>query len=110
MRRPDCRSWMGVSDVPGGGSTLHAAPRAFVSVRGTNAGSCADVLAPCRTLAFAIGAVDSGGEVIILTSGAYAVATITKAVRVNAPLGVVAFTAQPITVNAGASDTVVLRG
>lgn len=88
----------------------HAAPRAFVSVRGTNAGSCADVLAPCRTLAFAIGAVDSGGEVIILTSGAYAVATITKAVRVNAPLGVVAFTAQPITVNAGASDTVVLRG
>jgi hypothetical protein len=87
-----------------------AAARVFVSVNGTDAGNCSDVNAPCRTLNFAIGAVDAAGEVIVLTTGSYAGATIGKSVKVNVPTGVVAFTAQTVTVAAGVSDVVVLRG
>jgi hypothetical protein len=93
-----------------GAPSAHAAARVFVSVNGTDAGNCSDVNAPCRTLNFAINAVDPGGEVIVLTTGSYAGASITKSVKLNSPSGVVAFSASTITVNAGTSDVVVLRG
>jgi hypothetical protein len=65
---------------------------------------------PCRTLNYSIGAVDPAGEVIVIANGSYAGANITKSVKINVPSGVVAFSALPITVNAGPTDVVVLRG
>jgi hypothetical protein len=91
-------------------ATVQAAARVFVSVSGVDMGNCSDVNAPCRTLDFAINAVDAGGEVIVLSTGSYAGATISKSVKVNAPAGIVAFSASPITIVAGATDVVVIRG
>jgi len=90
--------------------TARAAARVFVSVNGTDAGDCSNVLAPCRTLAFAVAAVDVGGEVIVIDTGSYGPTTITKSVKINVPSGVVAFLAGTMTVNASTTDIVVLRG
>jgi hypothetical protein len=54
--------------------------------------------------------VDAQGEVIIVESGSYAGGTITKAVKVNAAPGVVAFSGLPIVVDPGAGNLVVIRG
>src|SRR5207247_2223131 len=94
----------------GAANTQAAASRVFVSVNGTDVGDCTNVNSPCRTLNFAIAAVDAGGEVIVVTTGSYGGATITKSVKIDVPNGVVAFSASPITINAGASDVVVVRG
>ena len=53
--------------------------------------------------------VDANGEVIVLDSGSYGGTTITKAVRINVPLGLVAFAAQPFVINAPGA-AVALRG
>jgi hypothetical protein len=90
--------------------SAHAAARVFVSVNGTDTGDCSNVNAPCRTLNFAIAAVDAGGEVIVTATGSYGGATVTKSVRIDVPPGLVAFSASPIVVNAGGSDVVVIRG
>jgi hypothetical protein len=84
--------------------------RVFVSATGADANVCSTITTPCRTIAGAISQVDPGGEVIVVNSGSYGGATVSKAVTVNVPTGVVAFTGQAIVVTAGASDTVVLRG
>jgi hypothetical protein len=49
------------------------------------------------------------GEVVVIRSGSYAGATVTKSIKLNGASGVVAFSAQPITVNAP-SATVLIRG
>jgi hypothetical protein len=88
----------------------HAAARVFASVNGNDANNCASVATPCRTLDAAVNQVDAEGEVIVLDTGSYAGATITKSVKINVPSGVVAFSASTVTVAAGASDVVVVRG
>jgi hypothetical protein len=84
--------------------------RVFVSVNGSDGNVCSNVTTPCRSLSAGISQVDPGGEVIVLDSGSYGGFSIAKSVKINVPSGVVAFTAQPITVAAGATDAVVLRG
>jgi hypothetical protein len=86
------------------------AARTFVSVTGNDLNNCATQATPCRTFAAAIAQVDPGGEVLVLTSGSYGGATITKSARITVPSGIVAFTAASMVVAAGAADTVVLRG
>ncbi len=91
------------------------ANRVFVSARtGNDANNCASILTPCQTLAGAVADVASGGEAIILDSGGYGPVTITRPVTIEAPPGVLAFVHPPsgdaITVNAGVSDKVVVRG
>jgi hypothetical protein len=93
-----------------GAVPAHAAARVFVSVFGSDGGDCSNRSTPCRTFSAAITQVDAGGEVIVIDTGSYGGATITKSVKVNVPVGVVAFTASSMTVAAGASDVVVLRG
>jgi hypothetical protein len=93
-----------------GAVPVHAAARVFVSVFGSDGGDCANRNTPCRTLGAGITQVDAGGEVIVIDTGSYGGATITKSVKVNVPTGVVAFTASAFTVNAGVTDVVVLRG
>jgi hypothetical protein len=107
-------SWLGViafALLPGMASAL---PRAWVSAQtGVDAGSCT-LSAPCRTFTYAIVQVDAGGEVNALDSGGYGAMTITKAVTVNIASGlsaaILAATGNAVTISAGATDRVVLRG
>ncbi len=91
------------------------ANRVFVSARsGNDANACASILTPCQTFAGAVLQLNPGAEAIVLDSGGYGAVTITQAVTIEAPPGVLAFihpsSGEGITINAGGSDTVVLRG
>ena len=83
--------------------------RTFVSVNGNDGNDCLTPASACRTINAAITKVDAEGEVIIASTGSYAGAAVTKAVRINAPSGIVAFAALPITVNAPGAN-VAIRG
>ncbi len=91
------------------------ANRVFVSARsGNDANTCDNILAPCQTFAGAVTKLNPGGEAIVLDSGGYGPVTITMPLTIEAPPGVLAFIHPPsgdaVTINAGTSDTVVLRG
>ncbi len=97
-------------------SDLHAlANRVFVSARsGSDINGCDNIATPCQTFAGAVVQLNPGGEAIVLDSGGYGAVTITKALTIEAPPGVLAFihpsSGVAVTINAGAGDTVVLRG
>jgi hypothetical protein len=105
----------GISDDQGLGTITNddGAPpsRVFVSDTGNDANICSTQTTPCRNIAGAIGQVEIGGEVIILSPGEYDTAPILigKSVKVTSPSGTVAFVRQRITVNAP-SGRVTLRG
>jgi Right handed beta helix region len=84
--------------------------RVFLSGTGNDAGDCSNQATPCRSLQAAIDQSPVGGEVIVLTSGGFGTANITKSITINAPDGVLAFNARTVTVNIGASDKVTIRG
>ena len=86
------------------------AARVFLSGTGTDSGDCSNAATPCRSLQYAIDQAAAGAEVVIVSSGGYGGATITKSISVNAPTGVVAFVGRTISVTIAASDTVTLRG
>jgi hypothetical protein len=96
---------LGVSAAP-----VHAqALRTCVSGRGTDSGDCTRA-APCRTLAFAITQTVAGGEIDVLDPAGYGTVTITKAISIiNDGVGVAGITAG-VAINAGATDSVHLRG
>src|SRR5437870_5836210 len=90
------------------------AQRTFVSAAtGNDANPCTRA-APCRNFAAAIAQTLPGGEVVVLDSGGYGTVTITQSVSLIAPPGVYAgisvFAGTGITINAGASDVVTIRG
>jgi hypothetical protein len=90
------------------------AQRTFVSGLGNDANPC-NRAAPCRNFVQAISGTSAGGEVVVLDSaGCGAIPSITQAVSITAPPGVYAgitvFSGDGIDINAGASDTVILRG
>ena len=91
--------------------------RTFVASTGvdTSAAFNCSLVAPCRSFAAAISVTSPKGEVIVLDSAAYGVIpAITKSISVTAPPGIYAgisvFSGDGITINASATDTVVLRG
>lgn len=89
--------------------------RVFVSAAaGNDANPCNNINTPCQTFQGAVNQVAAGGSVIVLTTGGYGAVTIAKALTIEASTGVTAFihpaSGAAITVNAGASDVVVLRG
>jgi len=97
----------------------HAASsqRTFVASTGvdTSAAFNCSLVAPCRSFAAAISVTSPKGEVIVLDSAAYGVIpAITKSIAITAPPGIYAgisvFSGDGITINASATDTVVLRG
>jgi parallel beta helix pectate lyase-like protein len=90
-------------------ATFAQVARVFVSVNGNDVNTCSNVATPCRTFSGGITQVDDGGEVIVLDTGSYGGTTITKGVTLNVPPGVVAFAAQPFTINAPGKN-VTLRG
>jgi hypothetical protein len=83
-------------------------PRTFVSGLGSDANACSRV-APCRTFAAALALTSAGGEIAVLDPAGYSAVTITQSVSiVNDGVGEAA--TPGITINAGASDVINLRG
>ena len=87
--------------------------RVFVSVTGNDANPCT-AGSPCKTFQAAHDAVLPGGEISVLDTGGYGTVNITKAVSIVA-VGVQASIAMAsgqnaITVNAGSTDKISLRG
>jgi len=93
----------------------HAQPtRTWISGIGVDSGTCPRQ-SPCHTLTYAHGQVAPGGEITVLDPGGYGTVVITKAVSIvsdsgSGEAGVTTFSGDGITVNAGASDVVILRG
>jgi len=83
--------------------------RVFVSVNGNDLNDCLQPASACRTLNGGIAKVDTNGEVIVIDTGSFAGANITKGVKINVPSGTIAFSASSVVVNAPAA-TVVIRG
>jgi hypothetical protein len=100
-------------------AVLAAAPasaqvaRTFVSGNGADGNPCSRA-SPCRSFAYAIGQTSAGGDITVLDPAGYGSLTITKAISiVNDGVGeaaVTATTGDAITINAGSSDVVNLRG
>jgi hypothetical protein len=102
-------------------SQLQAQPpkRAYISSRVSNSAGCGSLTTPCNTLGYVLtnSLVASGGEVIAIDSGTYDTGGVTISIplTVSAPTGVSAgfknsASGAAITVSAGSSDSVVLRG
>ena len=96
-------------------SSLALPNRVFVSARsGNDANSCDNILTPCQTFQGGINQVAPGGEVIALDSGGYGRFNISKAVKIEAPPGIVAFvhpsSGTAVSILAGSTDSVILRG
>src|SRR5215472_4077707 len=90
------------------------ANRTFVSGSGSDANPCS-LGAPCRSFAGALAQTNAGGEIVVLDSAGYGSVTITKSISINAPDGIeggitVTTATDGITISAGASDVVNLRG
>jgi hypothetical protein len=92
-----------------------ATNRSWVSAVSGNDSNPCTVTSPCLTLAAALTNTTAGGEIDVLTPGDYGPVTITKAISIyNDGAGIAgALTTSGtsgITVNAGANDTINLRG
>jgi hypothetical protein len=88
--------------------------RVWLSGVGVDSGTCPRQ-SPCHTLTYAHSQVAPGGEITVMDPGGYGTVNITKAVSIvsdsgSGEAGVANFSGDLITVNAGASDVVILRG
>jgi hypothetical protein len=96
--------------------TLHINPaqaqRVFVAATGTDGNPCT-FASPCRSFQHAHDTTGAGGEIDVLDPAGYGAVTITKAISIQGHgfSGItVASGANGITINAGASDKISLRG
>jgi hypothetical protein len=90
------------------------ATRTWVSGTGIDGNPCNRQL-PCKTLTFALTQTAAGGEIAVLDPGGFAPVTINKAVSIVSDNGsgeavVANFGPECITINAGPTDIVILRG
>jgi hypothetical protein len=91
---------------------LAQSSRTFVSVTGADSGSC-PTAEPCRTFAYALTQTAASGEIIVLSSGGYGALTINQAVSIintSNFAGVTVASGNGITIAAGTTDSVTLRG
>jgi hypothetical protein len=104
---------IGVLAVALGTGTAHAASqRTFVSGLGVDTNPCS-LAAPCRTFAGALVNTLPGGEIYVLDSAGYGSVTINQAVSIvnqTSTAAATAFSGNAITINAGPTDKVLLRG
>ena len=87
------------------------ASRTWVSGVGDDANPCSRT-APCKTFAGAISKTAEFGEIDVLDPGGFGVVTITKAITIDGTTdlgGILAAGSTGIIVNAGSTDTVILR-
>ncbi len=88
------------------------ATRTWVSGVGDDANPCSRT-APCRTFAGTISKTAAGGVINVLDPAAVGAVTITKSITLQADsqfAGMIVSGSNGVTINAGANDTVVLRG
>jgi hypothetical protein len=87
--------------------------RSFVSGHGLDANACT-LAAPCRTFAVALTHTNAGGEIDVLDTAGYGQVTIDRAISIVNDGSVASILVPPddlgITINAGATDAVTLRG
>lgn len=87
--------------------------RSFISPSGSDNRPCSRNQ-PCRSFDAALTKTDAGGEIVALETGTYDPTTITKSITLAAAPGadvaIRATSGNAVTVNAGTSDTIVLRG
>src|ERR1700686_5761280 len=88
--------------------------RSFVSGLGNDLNNCS-LAAPCRTFQHAHDQTTAGGEIAVLDTAGYGAVTINRSISIVNPGGVEAGISVPsggtaITINAGSSDAVSLRG
>lgn len=88
--------------------------RTWISGTGVDQASCGPITNPCRTLQYAHDNTSAGGEIDVKDAAGYGSVVITKAINIVGDGSLAGVLAQPggnaITINAGASDSVVLRG
>jgi len=88
----------------------------YVSGKGTDTGGCIDQATACRSFAYALTQTSASGEIIVMDPADYSPVTITKSISIVAdaggPAGIILPTANAnaITISAGATDVVNLRG
>jgi len=95
-----------------GAATAHAqATRTWVSGVGDDANPCSRT-APCKTFAGAISKTAPCGEIDVLDPGGFGAVTITKCISIEAEefAGVLVSGTNGIVIQAGAGDSVVIRG
>lgn len=88
------------------------ATRTWVSGVGDDANPCSRT-APCKTFAGAISKTAASGEIDVLDPGGFGALTITKSITIDGGgfvAGVLVAGTDGIVINAGPSDTVILRG
>src|SRR5215813_4615118 len=89
------------------------ANRTFVSGTGSDANPCS-LAAPCRSFAGAIVQTNAGGEIAVLDTAGYGTVAINKAISIvneeGVEAGITVTSGDGITVAAGPTDTVNLRG
>ena len=110
MRR--CFLMLAVLVAAGGSAAEAQATRTWVSGVGDDANPCSRT-APCKTFAGAISKTAAGGEISVLDPGGFGAVTITKSISIvneGSHGSILASLVNGVTVNAGASDVVVLRG
>src|SRR5436853_4591474 len=88
--------------------------RSAVSVTGSDAATCT-VPDPCRTFGVALSKTNSGGEVVVLSSGGYGPFEVFQSVTIVSPPGIYAAIAPPssgtaIRISGPSGNSVVLRG
>ena len=95
---------------------LFSAARTFVSISGTDSGTC-PTTAPCRSLSYAFTQTDNGGDIVVQNSGGFGFPfTITHGVNIIVPSSIYAVIqintdlTQGLTINAGASDIIRISG
>ncbi len=95
-------------------SSAHAQnARTWVASNGDDLSATCGRTAPCKTFASAVSKTNAGGEVNCVDSAAYGAVTISKALTIdctNVNALIAAPTTTALTVSAGASDKVFLRG
>ena len=92
----------------------HARARVFVASYGNDSNPCT-FLSPCKTFQQAVNVVAAGGEVTAIDSAGFGPITINKSVSITSPAGIEAGIVptsggSAITITAGTSDAVQLRG
>jgi hypothetical protein len=96
------------------GQAQAQANRTFVSGHGDDTNAC-NLSAPCRSFQHAHDLTNAGGEITVLDAAGYGAVTITKSVSIiNDGVGEAGVTVtsavDAITINAGSTDVVTLRG
>jgi hypothetical protein len=99
---------LGLSLIP---DSAQAQSRVFVAAQGSDSNPCT-FAAPCRTFQHAHDVVASNGEIDVLDPAGYGAVMISKAISIQGHnfSGISAPSGNAITINAGANDSINLRG